>query len=257
METDAIECYCFGWATDDLQPCVNHVVKNHGDKLLKVKTRALDEKYDTFGMKSKNFGFIPNDTLEPGQYLIANPSNLTVTLQDKTNDYDDDDNGDEEEDDHDEEMDFEDGILLNFLEKSLQNLSIDIEKDGDTFINSPLAKKAKCSTPLTKVSDRHTKLNEHDNILDEMIMIMPNVLNEMKRNGHLKTWISLSRMVNDGSFSFDDIAFLLFMDVCRFLSSENTSGIRYSDKVKHFWRIGYRLFKLYYNFEYTEGPMNL
>ena len=75
-------------------------------------------------------------------------------------------------------MDFEDGISLNFLEKSLQNLSIDIEQVGVTFINSPLAKKAKCSTPLTKVSDRHAKLNEHDNILDEMIIIMPNVLNE-------------------------------------------------------------------------------
>ena len=49
-------------------------------------------------------------------------------------------------------------------------------------------------------------------------------------------------MVNDGSFPFENIAFLLFMDVCRFLSSKNTRGIRYSDKVKHFWRIGYRLF---------------
>ena len=69
----------------------------------------------------------------------------------------------------------------------------------------------------------HTKLNEHDNILDEMIMIMPNVLNEMKRNGHLKTWISLSRMVNDGSFPFDNIAFLLFMDECRLCSPETYS----------------------------------
>ena len=127
---------------------------------------------------------------------------------------------------------------MNFWGKSLQNLSTDIEQDGDTF------QKAKCSTPLTKVSDSHpkSKLNEHDIILDEMIMIMPNVLNEMKRNGHLKTWISHSRMVNDSSFPFDNIAFLLFMDMCRFLSCENTSGIRYSDKVKHFWCIGYRLF---------------
>ena len=78
----------------------------------------MDEKSGTIGMKSKNFGFIPNDTLQPGQYLIANPSNWTVTLQDKTNDeYDDEDNGDdEEEDDHDEEMDIEDGMSLNFLE---------------------------------------------------------------------------------------------------------------------------------------------
>ena len=127
METEAIECYYCAWATHDLQTCINHVVKAHGDKLLKVTTPALDETFGTIGMKSKNFGFIPNDTLQPGQYLIANPSNWTVTLQDKTNDeYDDEDNGDDEEgDDHDEEMDIEDGMSLNFLEKSLQNLSID------------------------------------------------------------------------------------------------------------------------------------
>ena len=59
---------------------------------------------------------------------------LAGILQDKTNDeYDDEINGDdEEEDDHDEEMDIEDGMSLNFLEKSLQNLSI----DDDTYINS-------------------------------------------------------------------------------------------------------------------------
>ena len=49
-------------------------------------------------------------------------------------------------------------------------------------------------------------------------------------------------MVNDGSFPFENRAFFLFMDVCRFLSCKNTSRIGYSDKVKHFWRIGYRLF---------------
>ena len=110
-------------------------------------------------MKSKNFGFIPNDTLQPGQYFIANPSNWTVTLQDKTNDeYDDEDNGD----------------VIEFLGKSLQNLSKDIEQDDDTCITRPLAKKVKCSTPLTKVSDSHrkSKLNEHDIILDIMIMIL-------------------------------------------------------------------------------------
>ena len=95
---------------------------------------------------------------------------------------------------------------------------------------------------IDELSDSHTKskLNVHDIILDETIM--PNVLNKMKRNGHLKTWISLSRMVNGGSFAYDHIAFLLFMEICRFLSCENTSWIRYSDKMKHFWCIGYRLF---------------
>ena len=73
-------------------------------------------------------------------------------------------------------------------------------------------------------------------------MLLPNVLKEMKKNGHFETWFNLNRMVNDDSFPFENIAFLLVMDVRRFLSCKNTSGIRYSDKVKHFWRIGYRLF---------------
>ena len=43
-------------------------------------------------------------------------------------------------------------------------------------------KKQKCSTPLTKVPDSHTKaeFSEQDIILDEMNMLLPNVLNEMK-----------------------------------------------------------------------------
>ena len=51
METDAIECYYCAWAIDDLQTCVNHVVKAHGDKLLKVKTPALDEKSGTISTR--------------------------------------------------------------------------------------------------------------------------------------------------------------------------------------------------------------
>ena len=40
MEAEAIECYYCARATDDLQTCINHVVKAHDDKLLKVKTTA-------------------------------------------------------------------------------------------------------------------------------------------------------------------------------------------------------------------------
>ena len=40
---------------------------------------------------------------------------------------------------------------VTLLERSLQNLSIDIESDDEEDINSPFAKKAKCSTPLSEV----------------------------------------------------------------------------------------------------------
>ena len=86
------------------------------------------------------------------------------------------------------------------------------------------------------------KFDNQNTILDEMRMLLPTVLNEMKKNDHLETWLSLNRMIHDGSFPFENIAFQLFMDVCRFLTCENTSSLRYSETIKHFWRIGYRLF---------------
>ena len=62
----------------------------------------MDEKSGTIGLKSKTLDKFQM-TPQPGQYLIANPSNWAVmcSLQDKINDeYDDEDNGDDEEDDH-------------------------------------------------------------------------------------------------------------------------------------------------------------
>ena len=46
-----------------------------------------------------------------------------------------------------------------------------------------------------------------------MNMLLPNVLNKMQEYGHLETWLNLNRMVNASSFPFENIAFLLFMDV--------------------------------------------
>ena len=36
METEATECYYCPWAIDDLQTCIKHVVKTHGEKPLKA-----------------------------------------------------------------------------------------------------------------------------------------------------------------------------------------------------------------------------
>ena len=60
MGTEAIECYYCAWATDDLQTYINHVVKAHGEKLLKCKTPALDEKSGTMADSSQ---FSPLTTL--------------------------------------------------------------------------------------------------------------------------------------------------------------------------------------------------
>ena len=38
------------------------------------------------------------------------------------------------------------------------------------------------------------------------------MLNEIKKNDHLETWLSLNRVIHEGSFPFENIAFQLFMD---------------------------------------------
>ena len=61
MESETTKCYYCPWATDDLQTCINHMVELHGDKVLKNKAAALDERTGMLGMKTKHFGLIPNE----------------------------------------------------------------------------------------------------------------------------------------------------------------------------------------------------
>ena len=62
--------------------------------------------------------------LLPGQYLIANHSNWTVTVYDDMSSYVDDS----------KQMDCDE--VMSSLEKSLHNLSLDIARDDETYIAS-------------------------------------------------------------------------------------------------------------------------
>ena len=86
--------------------------------------------------------------------------------------------------------------------------------------------------------------------------MLSNVLNELKRNGHLVTWVNLNRLIAEKTFPFKNIAFLLYIDVCRFFTCHNTSELRYREKVKRFWRIGYRLFHGKW-LKFMSGPKHL
>ena len=112
------------------------MIAEHGDKVLKLKTIMLNENTGKHEKMSKIFGFIPSDGTLPGQKAIVNREDWTVTTCDTNETYD-------------TEMVRADVVTL--LERYLQNLSIDIESDDEEAINHLFAKKAKCSTPLSKV----------------------------------------------------------------------------------------------------------
>ena len=127
---------------------------------------------------------------------------------------------------NEEQIDGVQDNLLEELEESILNLSF-----------SPPAKKVKCYSEDDNA--REDIIREEDKILQDCI---PGVREEMKKSGNLDTWIRFNKMLASKEFPLYNIAFLLFMDVCKFLSLENTSSMRYSDKVKEFWRIGFKLF---------------
>ena len=109
------------YATEDLRKYVDHVIAEHGDKVLKLRTVILNVNTGKHGMMSKNVGFIPNDEMLLGQKVIMNREDWTVTACD-TNERDD------------TEMVMANEVTL--LERCLQNSLIDIESDNEEAIKS-------------------------------------------------------------------------------------------------------------------------
>ena len=79
--------------------------------------------------------------------------------------------------------------------------------------------------------------------MEELLEHLPAAMNYLKNEGHLETWVAFHKPISMERFPLNNIAFLLFLDVCRLLSTPNSVSMRYSPVVKRFWRIGYRMFR--------------
>lgn len=77
---------------------------------------------------------------------------------------------------------------------------------------------------------------------DKIRRMLPLVLSSMREHGLYEVWKKFHEMVAAGIFPMKNIAYLLFLDVVRWYSSETTTTMRYDDVVSRFWRTGYKLF---------------
>ena len=84
---------------------------------------------------------------------------------------------------------------------------------------------------------------EDQSIIKEMLELFPTILYALKPTGRLRGWTNFIKLLADGTFPVDNLAFQLLMDVSKWYSSETVYGMRYSEEVKHFWTLGYKLFK--------------
>ena len=79
--------------------------------------------------------------------------------------------------------------------------------------------------------------------IEEMNDLVPKVLETLKTEGQVETYIAFNRLVAEKSFPMSNIAYLLFLDIVNWFSTKTTTQMRYSDEVKRFWRVGLKLFK--------------
>jgi hypothetical protein len=79
------------------------------------------------------------------------------------------------------------------LENCFQQLSV--ESESDEGENNRQTVKKMCTQSTSKPADDDTNLiqREYDANLQKMSHLLPSVLESMKQNGHLQTWIQLNK----------------------------------------------------------------
>ena len=97
---------------------------------------------------------------------------------------------------------------------------IKIHMGGSIYIYAKKSKTALHSVPSTKENSK--QMNDEQTLID----CIPSVIDEMRKIGPRANWISFNQMLARREFPLNNIAFLLFMDVCKFLSKENSSNVQ-------------------------------
>ena len=76
----------------------------------------------------------------------------------------------------------------------------------------------------------------------EMLSILPSVLSKLRGAGFMIPFCMFLRMISTDKFPLHNIALLLFFDVVRWYSLENTSQMLYSPECMKFWKVMYIFF---------------
>lgn len=156
--------------------------------------------------------------------------------------------------------------------RSLVNLDEDqwkiICKSSTEILSSPPKKVAKLSSspqkasPSTEMdtetchtSDVHldhlevwkSDLTDYSNGIDEVNKricdSIPTMTDFFLKEGRLDSWINFIKCVKNHTFPQENIALHLFLDVADWYGCDSVNVTRYSDKVKKFWCMGYKIFR--------------
>ena len=104
--------------------------------------------------------------------------------------------------------------------------------------NAPKKSKIHREKSRKRLFDYSTK----EIILQELIYLMPSVLDKLQSAGRLIDFTNLIRLISQGKFPLQHIFCLLLLDVVGWYNCDNTSNMFYSPECMRFWKVLYRLF---------------
>ncbi|CAC5404088.1 unnamed protein product [Mytilus coruscus] len=99
---------------------------------------------------------------------------------------------------------------------------------GISTLNAAPKKIRKCVKPQKS----RKKLFEELSCTGEVLSLMPTVLKNVQKAGHLADFINLLKLISVDKFPLNNISFLLMLEVARWYSLENTTKMFYSDQYK-------------------------
>ena len=94
-------------------------------------------------------------------------------------------------------------------------------------------------THMTTANDLETS---YESIENEMTNMLPNVLDELSEYGLETDLLVFFQLVCENRFPFSNIAFQLWIEIVRCYRQNSSTAMRYMDKTKMFWKLGWRIF---------------
>ena len=232
---DQYLCYYCPAGGGSFQEIIKHVEKEHSTRIVKVRSLELHVESGKMGYRTHNFQVMAKDIHKKNQRLVVKsdePGNLVISVE-----------GPEED-------------------------------KSTSMIRSPLAKKIKrveandemnCSNKVTENSENKFEADfrmlsdddDKESISDVKVFTeqLPSVIETLRKHGQLEIWKKFNDMVCKNEFPMTNIAYLLFLDVVKWFSHDNSVCMRYDDQVTKFWRIGYKLFHGKF-LRFMGGPKN-
>ena len=97
---------------------------------------------------------------------------------------------------------------------------------------------------LLDIQNEQQNRHINDTDLEELYTLLPNVVENLRNEGHLESYKKYCKLLSEGKFPYENICYLLFLDLIEWYSQDSSTFMRYkfSDTLQ-FWRIGYKLFK--------------